>query len=151
MLTHKFNWNSNGFSWVNPARYSTNVDVQPLHKFVCCLAFCRTASLPKPQATSGQLCLKSSLQPHMEPSFEQEPAEEQHQTTCAPVSENGPVPGLHICASTQLELVANHQQVFIPILKSDHIFNEQGMQCSIKLYLSGLGCWNREWTGLWPK
>lgn len=64
----------------------------------------------------------------MEPSFEQEPAEKQHQTTCAPVSENGPVPGLHVSSSTQLEPEANHQQVFSTLIVSDHIFNEQGMQ-----------------------
>lgn len=76
------------------------------------MAFRHAASLPQPQAASGQLCFKSSLQPHVEPSFEQEPAEKQHQTTCAAVSENGPVPGLHVCSSTRLEPVANHQQVF---------------------------------------
>lgn len=52
------------------------------------LSFDLVASLPKPETKSGQLCLKSPFQPHMESSFEQEPVEKQHQTTCSSVSED---------------------------------------------------------------
>lgn len=87
--------------------------------------FCLAARLLKPETKSGQLCLESSLQPHMEPSFEQEPAEKQHQTTCASVSQGG-----------------------------SGAFHAVGMmRCRVqsKRYLSGPGCWSREWTGSWRR
>lgn len=60
--------------------------------------FCFVACILKSETKSGQLCLKSSVQSHMESTSEQEPAEKQHQTTCASVSENGAVPRLFTSA-----------------------------------------------------
>lgn len=84
--------------------------------------FCLAARLPKLETKSGQLCLEPPLEPHMEPSSEQEPAEEQHQTACASVSQRCIVNAMWAMGGSW-----------------------------IHLYLSGLGCWSREWTGSWRR
>ena len=49
-----------------------------------------SACLFELEATCGQLCVKSSLEPHMEPSPQQEPTEKQHQTISSAVSSYSP-------------------------------------------------------------